>query len=60
MLPAINDARLSLTISNSSSSELTLGWMLGMALVGVPVVLVYQAWAYKQFSGKVVVDEESY
>ncbi len=60
ILPAIGHPELSLTISNASSSQRTLGWMLGMALLGTPLVLFYQGWAYKQFSGKVQFDEEGY
>ncbi|HWR03158.1 MAG TPA: cytochrome d ubiquinol oxidase subunit II [Humidesulfovibrio sp.] len=40
----------SLTIHNASSSALTLKIMLGVALVFVPVVIGYQAWALKTFS----------
>lgn len=40
----------SLTISNASSSELTLKIMLGVALVFVPIVIIYQGWVYKNFS----------
>ncbi|MGE4552789.1 MAG: cytochrome d ubiquinol oxidase subunit II [Desulfovibrionaceae bacterium] len=39
-----------LTIHNSAASELTLSIMLGVALVFVPVVIIYQAWAYKKFA----------
>jgi len=40
----------SLTISNASSSQLTLKIMLGVALVFVPLVIGYQAWSLKTFS----------
>lgn len=40
----------SLTIQNSASTPLTLKIMLGVALVFVPIVLGYQAWAIKTFS----------
>ncbi|OIO04981.1 MAG: cytochrome d ubiquinol oxidase subunit II [Desulfovibrionaceae bacterium CG1_02_65_16] len=43
----------SLTIANASSSELTLKIMLGVALVFVPIVILYQAWVYKAFSGPI-------
>lgn len=39
-----------LTIHNSAASELTLSIMLGVAVVFVPLVIIYQAWAYKQFA----------
>ncbi len=53
MLPASNDPSLSLTLANSSSSELTLKVMLGLAILGMPLVIGYTAWAYRKFSGKV-------
>jgi cytochrome d ubiquinol oxidase subunit II len=34
--------------------------MLLVVLIFVPVVLVYQAWAYKTFSGKVTEKELAY
>ena len=40
----------SLTISNASSSPLTLKIMLGVALVFVPIVIAYQIWSLKTFS----------
>lgn len=40
----------SLTIQNASSTPLTLKIMLGVALVFVPAVILYQAWAIKTFS----------
>jgi cytochrome d ubiquinol oxidase subunit II len=40
----------SLTVSNASSTPLTLKIMLGVALVFVPLVIIYQAWAIKTFS----------
>ncbi|MBU1229204.1 MAG: cytochrome d ubiquinol oxidase subunit II [Proteobacteria bacterium] len=40
----------SLTIMNSASSPLTLKIMLGVALVFVPLVIGYQAWALMTFS----------
>ena len=43
----------SVTAFNSASSPLTLKIMLGVALVFVPIVLIYQAWVYVTFSGKV-------
>jgi cytochrome d ubiquinol oxidase subunit II len=48
----------SLTIQNASSSQLTLKIMLGVALVFVPIVIGYQAWAYKMFSEPIKGEEE--
>lgn len=58
LLPA-TDPLLSITIHNAASSELTLSIMLGVALVFVPLVILYQAWVYKKFA-TVPVDELKY
>ena len=47
------DPALSLTISNASSSALTLKVMLIIALVGMPLVVGYTIFAYRVFKGKV-------
>ena len=60
IVPAINDPNLSLTIMNSSSSELTLKSMLIIALLGVPIVLAYTIWIYKTFWGKIEPEHEVY
>lgn len=46
---ASNDATLSLTIENASSSARTLKIMLVMALVGMPIVIAYQIWLHRAF-----------
>ena len=50
---ANNDPALSLTLSNSSSTQLTLTVMLIIALVGMPFVIGYTIYAYRLFRGKV-------
>ncbi|MDD2763204.1 MAG: cytochrome d ubiquinol oxidase subunit II [Opitutaceae bacterium] len=50
----------SLTAFNAASSEKTLGIMLTIALIGVPVVLAYSASIYWIFRGKVKLDRMSY
>jgi len=47
------DPALSLTVSNASSSPLTLKVMLIIALVGMPLVIGYTIFAYRVFKGKV-------
>ncbi|ACF46682.1 MAG: cytochrome d ubiquinol oxidase subunit II [Prosthecochloris sp.] len=47
-----------LTIYNASSSEYTLGIMSIIALMFVPVVLVYQAWTYWIFRQRIGTDSE--
>ncbi|WP_027184009.1 cytochrome d ubiquinol oxidase subunit II [Desulfovibrio inopinatus] len=49
LLPSTLDPAYSMTITNSSSSTLTLQIMLGVALVFVPIVILYQFWAYRTF-----------
>lgn len=53
VLPSTLGAEFDLTVSNASSSEYTLGVMSIVALVGVPLVLVYQGWTYWVFRKRV-------
>jgi cytochrome d ubiquinol oxidase subunit II len=50
----------SLTIYNGSSTEKTLGFMMIVALIGVPIVITYTVSVYYIFRGKVKLTEESY
>jgi len=50
----------SLTIFNSASSPKTLGIMLIIAILGVPLVLAYTACIYYIFRGKTRLDSRSY
>jgi cytochrome bd ubiquinol oxidase subunit II len=54
------DPANSLNIHNASSSTKTLGIMLTIALIGVPVVLAYTVSIYWIFRGKVKLDRMSY
>jgi cytochrome d ubiquinol oxidase subunit II len=60
MFPSSLNSEFSLTAYNASSSPLTLKIMLGLALVFVPIVLLYQAWTYHLFKGKVTEETLSY
>lgn len=60
LVPALGDARRSLTIHNAASSSLTLTVMLTIALIGVPLVLAYTVIIYRVFAGKVHEDEAGY
>lgn len=46
LLPSVINPKYSLSIYNSASSELTLKIMLGVVLIFIPIVVVYQTWAY--------------
>jgi cytochrome d ubiquinol oxidase subunit II len=50
----------SLTIYNASSTPRTLMVMLVIALIGVPIMLVYTAFIYRCFKGKTIVTAEGY
>jgi cytochrome d ubiquinol oxidase subunit II len=52
--------KFSLTIYNASSSQYTLKTMLIIALIGVPIVLVYTIYVYRVFKGKVIITKDSY
>jgi cytochrome d ubiquinol oxidase subunit II len=54
------DSVNSLTIYNAASSHKTLGIMLTIALIGVPMVLAYTVSVYWIFRGKVKLDKMSY
>lgn len=59
MVPALENPANNLTLANSSSSPLTLKTMLILALIGVPIVLVYTIWVHLAFRGKVG-EEQTY
>jgi len=50
----------SLTITNAASSQKTLGIMLTIAIIGIPIVLAYTISIYTIFRGKVKMDRMSY
>ncbi|BAT70920.1 cytochrome d ubiquinol oxidase subunit II [Thermosulfidibacter takaii ABI70S6] len=64
LLKSSIDPAYSLTIYNSSSSKLTLLVMTVVALIFVPIMLVYKFWTYKTFATKLSKDavyyEEAY
>jgi cytochrome d ubiquinol oxidase subunit II len=64
LLPSSLDPAFSRTAFNTQSSPLTLSIMLGVALVMVPVVLIYQGWMYFRFSDPIhpdmLTEDESY
>jgi cytochrome d ubiquinol oxidase subunit II len=47
-----------LTVGNAASSEMSLGVMLVIALIGMPMVLAYTAWIYRRFWGPEPADRE--
>lgn len=53
ILPSSIDAHSSLTVWNASSTHKTLGIMLFVTVVFLPMVLAYTAWAYKVMFGRV-------
>ena len=48
-----------LTIYNASSSQYTLTVMSIIALIFVPIVLVYQGWTYYMFRKRITTDKKS-
>jgi cytochrome d ubiquinol oxidase subunit II len=61
LIRATNDPeKLSLTLFNASSSEKTLGILLLIAAIGVPLVVSYTIAIYTIFRGKVKLDKSSY
>jgi cytochrome d ubiquinol oxidase subunit II len=50
----------SLTVTRAASGHLTLEVMLVVAIIGCPVVLLYTAWVYRTFRGKVKAADAKY
>lgn len=53
LLPSSTDPNSSLTVWDSSSSQMTLFVMLVSAVIFMPIILAYTAWVYKVLWGKV-------
>jgi cytochrome d ubiquinol oxidase subunit II len=53
MFPSSIDSAYNLTAHNASSSPLTLKIMLTVVIIFVPIVLIYQIWAYNLFKNKI-------
>jgi cytochrome d ubiquinol oxidase subunit II len=49
----------SITVATAASSDLALGWMTGIACVGVPLVLVYHVFTYRTFRGRLRIESEN-
>jgi cytochrome d ubiquinol oxidase subunit II len=58
MISSTNPA-YSLTIYNASSSQYTLTVMSIVALIFVPIVLVYQGWTYYMFRKRIIAEKQS-
>jgi len=56
ILPSSIDAHSSLTVWNASSTQKTLGIMLFVTIVFLPIVLAYTAWAYRVMFGRVTAE----
>jgi cytochrome bd ubiquinol oxidase subunit II len=54
------DPQASLTLMNSSVSELALWILVGVSLTGAPLSFFYFPYIYRVFKGKVVIDKMSY
>ena len=57
LITASNDPALSLTIYNSSTGLYTLQIMAAIAVVGMPIVIGYTIFVYRQFKGKARADQ---
>ncbi len=56
LMPSSLDPNSSLTVWDASSSKGTLGLMLVMALIFLPVVLAYTSWVYRVLRGRVTLE----
>jgi cytochrome bd ubiquinol oxidase subunit II len=53
LMPSSSNPGASLTVWDASSSKLTLGIMLAVAVIFVPLIVAYTAWAYHVLRGPV-------
>lgn len=53
LIPSSLDGTYSMTITNSSSSRMTLAIMTVVALIFVPIVIAYKIWVYRVFRAPV-------
>jgi cytochrome d ubiquinol oxidase subunit II len=53
IMPSSSMPGASLTVWDSVSSHLTLGIMLGVTLIFMPLIVLYTSWAYRVMRGKV-------
>ncbi len=60
LFPSSLNPEYSLTAYNASSSPMTLKIMLVVVSIFIPIVLIYQIWAYKLFSDKVTEEDLAY
>jgi cytochrome d ubiquinol oxidase subunit II len=60
LVPSSINLANSLTIYNASSTERTLSTMFIIALIGMPLVIIYTIFIYRVFKGKVVINNDSY
>ncbi|MFC7419245.1 cytochrome d ubiquinol oxidase subunit II [Iodobacter arcticus] len=56
ILPSTLDAASSLTMWDAVSSQKTLGVMLAVVVIFVPIIMVYTAWVYRVMRGPVTVE----
>ncbi len=56
ILPSSSEPKASLTVWDSSSSQLTLFIMLIAVIIFLPIVLAYTAWVYKVLHGKITAE----
>ena len=49
-----------ITIATAASSNLALGWMLGITCAGLPLVLAYHVIVYRTFRGRVKLEDLDY
>ena len=53
LLPSCSDPSSSLTVWDASSSKLTLGVMLGVTALFLPIIIAYTSWVYRVMRGPV-------
>jgi cytochrome d ubiquinol oxidase subunit II len=60
LVPSTGGLAADTTVASAASSDTALTAMLIVALVGMPLVVIYTAWIYRRFSVKVQLDDDVY
>ena len=56
LMPSAQDPRSSLTVWDASSSDQTLGLMLFVTALLLPIVIAYTGWVYRVMRGRVTLE----
>ena len=57
IVASAGSAGASITVGTAASSDLALMWMTGITCIALPIVLIYHAYVYRKFAGRITKDD---